>query len=158
MPDKAIENFQRARELKPDYMDTYLQLGLLYAQKKDRRAGQYYTTALRIDPGNMRALYARGIYYQEIDSANLAIKDYEKILDLAPEFLSTNLNLGYIYLQRKDYEKAVKYFTDAIDNNPSSKEAYDYRSQAYKALNKPDLAKEDADKAKEIEKTREREQ
>lgn len=150
-PDKAIREFERARELKPDHFDAYLQLGLLYAEKKDPRAGEYYTTALRLNPGNLRALYARGIYYQEADSAELAINDYERILELTPEFLSTNLNLGYIYLRRQEYDKAVEYFTQAIDNNPASREAYEYRSEAYKGLGKAELAEADTEKAKQLE-------
>jgi tetratricopeptide (TPR) repeat protein len=148
--DRAIENFQVARNLKQDYVDAYLQLGLIYATKNDKRARDYYTTALRLDPGNLRALYARGIYYQEADSSDLAIKDYETILELVPEFLSTNLNIGYIYLQRKDYEKAIQYLTQAIENSPSKKEAYEYRSQAYKASGKKDLAAADDVKANEL--------
>jgi tetratricopeptide (TPR) repeat protein len=151
MLDKAIREFDHARELKQDYIDAYLQLGLIYADKKDKRAGDYYTTALRLEPGNLRALYARGIYYQEADSIDLAIKDYERILELTPEFLSTNLNLGYIYLQRKDYDKAIEYFTQAIDKNPSLKQAYEYRSRAYGAQGKKDLAKADEEKVKELE-------
>lgn len=151
MPDKAIENFQRAIDLKPDYFDAFLQMGLLHAEKGDKKAEGYYSSALRLQPNSLKALYARGMYYQENDSNQKAIDDFEKILTFDPDFLTTQYNIGYNYYLLKEYQKAIPYLTKAIQLHPENPHPYKTRALCFAAMNRTQEAAEDNKRAKELE-------
>lgn len=51
----------------------------------------------------------------------------------------------------KQYDKAVEDYSDAIELNSEFKEAYIGRAKVYHLLDKPELAKLDDDKAKELD-------
>ncbi|RYD76594.1 MAG: tetratricopeptide repeat protein [Sphingobacteriales bacterium] len=152
MPDKAIENFQRAIDLKPDYFDAFLQMGLLHAEKGDIKAEGYYSSALRLQPNNLKALYARGMFYQENDSNQKAIEDFEKILTFDPDFLTTQYNIGYNYFLLKEYQKAIPYLTKAIQLHPENPHPYKTRALCFAAMKRTAEAAEDNKRVQELEK------
>ncbi|MGZ5282166.1 MAG: tetratricopeptide repeat protein [Bacteroidia bacterium] len=152
MPEKAIENFQRAIDLKPDYFDAFLQMGLLHAEKGDKKAEGYYSSALRLKPNSLKALYARGMYYQEADSFRKAIADFERIISFEPDFLTSQYNIGYNYYLLKEYQKAIPYLTKAITLHPENPHPYRTRALCYAAMNRAAEAAEDNKMAKELEK------
>ena len=152
MPEKAIENFQRAIDLKPDYFDAFLQMGLLHAEKKDPKAEGYYSSALRLKPNSLKALYARGMYYQEVDSFQKAIADFERIISFEPDFLTSEYNIGYNYYLLKEYQKAIPYLTKAIQLHPENPHPYRTRALCYAAMKRTQEAAEDNKRAQELEK------
>ena len=143
MPDKAITNFQQAIDIDPKYFDAYVKLGILFAAKKDRKAADYYSSALQIKPDDALTLYDRGRFYQDIDSIRLAIKDYEAIIATNPTHKWANYNLGYINYNKKNYDKAASFFSTAIVSDPDYAEAYLGRSLCYTAMKKSKLASTD---------------
>lgn len=148
--DNAVRSFQTAVEADPGYFDAYMQLGLMYAEKKDPKSAAYYGNAINLKPEDPRAYYGRGMYYQSIDSNHLAIKDFEKIVEMDPGDFNTQYNLGYNYYLLKDYNKAITHFTLAIEAEDKYKEAYYGRSLAYKALGKTKEANEDLKRSNEL--------
>jgi len=149
MYDKAISNFQKAIELKPDYVDAYVILGLLYQDKKDPKAEEYFTSAIRINPKDTAALYDRGKYYQDMDSFQKAIDDYKKILDLDPNKRNPNFGIGYCLYKLKNYNDALGYFSKVLLIDPKDAAAHDGRSLCYRGLgdvSKANEEKEIADK------------
>jgi tetratricopeptide (TPR) repeat protein len=148
----AIKNFERTIELDPKYFDAYLQLGLLYSDQNSPKAEEYYNSALSLKPDDTRALYARGMYYQGIDSTNKAITDYQHILQIDPGNRSANYNLGYNYFNKKDYKKAADYFSKAIEADPNYIAAYIGRGNAFKMLSNKQQADADLKLAAELEK------
>jgi len=144
--DKAIAAFQKAIELKPDYEDAYVILGLLYEAKKDPKAEEYFSSAIRINPKDSIALYDRGKYNQDRDSFDRAIVDYQKILELDPNKRSANYAIGYCLYQEKKYNDALGYFSKVLLNNPKDAAAHDGRSLCYRGLGET----EKANKEKEI--------
>lgn len=151
-PDKAIENFEKAIEIAPDYFEAYLQLGLLYAEKNSPRAEAYYSSALRLKEQNKRALYARGMYYQSVDSTKKAIQDYLNIVKQEPMHRAANYNLGFNYYLLQDYENALNYFTKATEADPDYAEAYFGKSNSEKKLGMIKEAQADEMKFEELRK------
>ncbi|MDQ3073360.1 MAG: tetratricopeptide repeat protein [Bacteroidota bacterium] len=148
--DLAAASFQRAVEIYPQYFEAYLQLGELYAAKKDRRAASYYSNALRISPGSLQALYGRGKFYQDVDSFDRAIADYSEILRVDSSYLTTSYNIGFIYFKQKEFEKAIDYFSRSIETDPEHSEAYYGRALSYEALGQKIQAEEDFFRAEEM--------
>jgi len=78
---KGIRNFQKAIDVDNNYFDAHLQLGMLYAGKKNKLAVDYLNNALNIDPDNTEVTYYLALYYQEIGEYDKAIQSYNSILD-----------------------------------------------------------------------------
>jgi tetratricopeptide (TPR) repeat protein len=136
-PENAIKSLNASVEANPKYFDAYMQLGLLNAEKKNPLAVAYYTNALSVKPGNERALYARGYFYQSIDSNLLAIKDYEELLLNDSINKNALYNLGFNYYTLKEYKKAISFFSKAAKIDSSYKDAYYGIGLSYQGLGKP---------------------
>jgi len=140
---KAISSFQAAIGVSPEYFDAHMNLGIIYAAKKNKKAISYYQNALKIKSNSIEVLYALGKFYQDIDSFDKAIDEYNKILSQVPDHKNTNYNLGYIYYIKADYDKSAQYFSTAISKQPDYTDAYYGRGLCYKQTGKQDLAEKD---------------
>ncbi|NLJ06986.1 MAG: tetratricopeptide repeat protein [Sphingobacteriales bacterium] len=140
---RAIESLKTAVKVNPDFFDAYLDLSYLLANKKDKNLIFYLNNAIRIRPDDVRALYNRGKYFQDIDSFSLAIADYEAILSIDSNHKSACYNLGYIYYLLEKYDLSVRFFTKAIRLKPDYYEAYLGRGLSYAALGNKALARQD---------------
>jgi tetratricopeptide (TPR) repeat protein len=63
-----------------------------------------------------------------------AKKSFIKALDIDPENHAYLNNLGEIYFMKKEYTKAIKYYDEAIFNNPVDSTLYRNRGLVYFAL------------------------
>lgn len=131
---KAISSMQTAVEQDQQYYNAYMQLGILCAAQYNKLAVDYYKNALRIQPKSGEAWYALGKYYQDVQDYNNAIGTYTTLLNIENN-KNAFYNLGVIHLINiKAYNKAVDYFTGAINIDPKYVEAYYGRAMAYRAL------------------------
>jgi len=141
---RGIRNFQKAIDVDQDYFDAHLQLGMLYADKKNKLAVDYFNNALNIDPQSREVSYYLAMYYQETGNYEMAIQIYNSILDIEPDFYFALYNIGYVnlvYLQ--DFEKAIDYFTRTIDIDPEYADAYYNRGFAFELLNDVENSRKD---------------
>jgi superkiller protein 3 len=92
--DKAIEYYNKAIELNPDYAVAYYNLGNVYNNKGD---------------------YGKAIEYY-----NKAIEYYNKAIELNPDSVDAYNNLGIAYNIKSDDDKAIEYYNKAIELNPGS--------------------------------------
>lgn len=121
----AVRNFQRAVEINPDFAEPNMELGMLFAAKKNDLAIDYYSNVLNIDPSNIQAKYAIAMFYQETGRYEEAIKEYEAILSENEKFVFAHYNLGYVELvYNKNYEKAIGHFEKAVEINPKYPDAF----------------------------------
>lgn len=60
------------------------------------------------------------------------------------------VNRGLYFWDKDDYEKAIEYYTKAIEINPNNYRAYDLRGYCYDRLKNYELELKDLDKAIEI--------
>jgi tetratricopeptide (TPR) repeat protein len=78
------------------------------------------------------------------------IKDYQKVIDLAPDFSFAKFNLGNLYCQEKDFQAAIDIYTEAIKSQPDFAEAYFNRGLAYLFINDAKKANADLSKSGEL--------
>lgn len=132
---KAISSMQTAVEQDNNYYTAYMQLGLLHYYKKNPLCVSYFDNALRIKPQSTEALYAKGIYLQEIGKIKEARVFYEQIVSIDPKHKAALYNLGALALSKdKDPETAKKFFTDAINADPNYTEAWFARGVCFEQL------------------------
>lgn len=147
----AIRNFQKSIDVDQEFFDAHLQLGLIFAEKKNKMAIDYFNNALNIRPDNLDVSYYLAIYHQETGGYDEAIKIYEGLLLKDTEFYFALYNIGYINLvYLKDYPKAVEYFTKVIDLKPDYTDAWYNRGFAWELQKNPENSRNDYKKALEL--------
>jgi tetratricopeptide (TPR) repeat protein len=132
---KAISSLETATEQDNNFIDAYYDLGILYAARKNPLAFDYYKNVLNINPKHNDALYARAKLLQDLNKIDEAIAEYISLSKINPNCENCFYNLGAIYLETKhDNNKALEYFTKAINVNPNYVEAYFARGYTYSKL------------------------
>ncbi|MGB9911213.1 MAG: tetratricopeptide repeat protein [Microgenomates group bacterium] len=118
---KALEEFQTAIKLKPNYADAYHNLANTYHQiGKDDLAEENYKKALEINPNlwqthqNLAALY---FLKKDYLSAENHLQQAIKINPKNPELY---INLGILYSQMGDKQKAHEAFQKALTLDPQN--------------------------------------
>ncbi|GAB4205430.1 MAG: hypothetical protein Fur0023_14280 [Bacteroidia bacterium] len=135
--NKAISSFQTAIEQDPRMTDAFIDLGVIYAARNNSLAIQYYNNALKLDPKNSIALYDKAFFFQQTGMADSAIALYQHILSLYPNSPHVLYNLGAIeFAMKKNKDKAIEYFTKAIQQKADYAEAYYARAIVRKEQNK----------------------
>lgn len=82
--DRAIEDFTKAIKINPELGDAYKNRGIArYYQYAFDPAIKDLTVAIKINPSDVNAYYVRGLCYAEKDKDELAVGDFEKVLELS---------------------------------------------------------------------------
>ncbi len=147
---KAIEDFDRAITLKPDFPVAYtnrgnakVDLGLYDSDINDQNM------ALRLSPNYAKAYAGRGVAYHWKEEYDRAIADFSRALELDPDDFSSYRNRGNTYFRKNEYALAIKDFARAIQMRPDKAELYWYRARCYLKTGNLDEALADANQSLE---------
>lgn len=149
--DKAINDFTKAIELKPDYDVAYYGRGFTYnCQGIQDKAIKDYAKAIQCNPNYIEAYNNRGILFNDQKLYDNAISDYSKAIQLKPDFAEPYNNRGFAYNAKGLYDKAIIDYTKAIELKPDFMEAYYNRGSIYKIQGLTEKANYDFKKAEEL--------
>ncbi|MBL7936666.1 MAG: tetratricopeptide repeat protein [Bacteroidia bacterium] len=133
---KAISSLETAIEQDNKNYGAFLDLGLIYASRKNPLAFEYYDNAINLSSSNTDALYAKAKLFQDLNQIKDAVTLYNQILKQDASHVFSLYNLGAIeYGINKNPKKAIEYFTNAISVNPKYAEAYFARGACYQEIN-----------------------
>tara|TARA_B100000401_G_scaffold315009_1_gene217519 strand:- start:2201 stop:3241 length:1041 start_codon:yes stop_codon:yes gene_type:complete len=149
--EKAISNFQTTIEQDPKFIKAYEQLGFLYSELNNSLAELYFNNAVLLDSSNIKMLYNKGKYLQDVGKFKEAEKCYKSILKIDAFNEFANYNLGYLKYIKSDYELAADYFSDALYTNPKYSNAFFSRGMCFKKLKRYHEASKDFIKTLEID-------
>ena len=93
-----------------------------------------FTEAIRLDPQDPTAFYARGVSYAALGQHSKALADYAKAIDISPKYADAYFSRGVSYSALKEYGKAITEFSAAIESDESHAAAYLSRGLAHAAL------------------------
>jgi len=148
----AIKNYLEAIDKNQSYYDAYIQLGLIYSTADNPLAIDYFNNALNIDPQSIEALYALGLFYQQLGDAENAITTYNRLLVVDPENVYGHYNLGYVNLVLlAEYEQALGHFDIASQLMPDYYEAIYNKAYCNELLGNYKTARELYNQVLEIE-------
>ncbi|MDR1847092.1 MAG: tetratricopeptide repeat protein [Bacteroidales bacterium] len=137
--EKAIEWYEKAIELQPDYAAAYLCMGVAYADGKQnyKKAIECYEKAIEYKPGFAEAYFNMGVAYADgKQNYKKAIECYEKAIELEPDDADAYNNMGNAYADGKqNYKEAIECYKKAIELQPNYVAAYYNMGNAYKDWN-----------------------
>ncbi len=134
----------------------------LVATMKDISSQQESVTLRPFPPGQSstlpiltdteaRAHAARGYTYYEGGDFNRAIKEYDRAIELKPDYVLAYNNRGGVYGKKGEFDRAIQDYDKAIELDPDYVDAYVGRACAYIVKGKFDQAIQDCDKAIELD-------
>ena len=90
----------------------YVQEGekLLLRYSEYKKAEETLTTAIKYDKNNFEAYYYRGCARVNAMKYDEAIADFEKAVELKPDYADAYFNLGRTYYMKHDEDKACEYY------------------------------------------------
>lgn len=121
---KAIEEFKKAVELKPDYGDAYHNVANVYHQiNRDDLAEESYKKALSLKPDLWQSYQNLAAIYFFQGKFDLALEFMEKASELNPNRPELYLNLAVLYAKQGNREAAQKNFEKVLQVDPQNRQA-----------------------------------
>jgi len=121
--DKTMENFGDYKKDPQASLRAFSGLGELYIRKEDfDTAQEYFAQALDISPEDEVAAYnvAEVLFsHQRVDEA---IKYFELSIQIKKDWSKPYMKLGYVYLNKGDFDKSLEYFNKFIGMDPENSE------------------------------------
>jgi tetratricopeptide (TPR) repeat protein len=144
----AIEEYDQAIALDPQYAEAYLARGYTYAIMGDLdRAIADFDQAIALDPQLAEAYAKRGTAYAVKGDFDQAIADLDQAIALDPQNANAYMNRGNAYDDIGDFDRAIADFDQAIALDPQHAGAYANRGMAYAEQGDLDRAIVDFDQA-----------
>jgi tetratricopeptide (TPR) repeat protein len=140
---RALDWFQKAIDLKPDYIEALDMSGVLYSSLGNPLALGYFNRLIDLQPEVRAHFYNRGMFYLGQQNWNGALEDFTKCTQLDPQDLESFFNIGYVHLQLQLYAEARQYFTQALAIQPVNHRALYGRGYCFELLG--DLPNAEAD-------------
>lgn len=114
----AIEEFRRARALDPNAIDVVLELGELLCRAGENQAAFDLAATTeaqaKTDPQRARILLIRGWAQRQMGQLDEAEALLSKAAELGPRSARTFYELGKVYQEKGDLEKAVSCYRQAL--------------------------------------------
>lgn len=123
---KAIDHYEKAIQLNPDYTSTYYNLALLYfGLKKLDQTEKYFLLFAEKLPEPRAAIWSDlGFVASLQDKREEAATYFAKALAVDPEFSTTYLNLGEFYLTYGQLDQAEKAYRAYLKRKPDRAVGY----------------------------------
>ncbi len=111
----------------------------------------YYNNAIKIDDQNPWSLNDRGQVFLYLEKYEDAMKDFKRVIAVDPLFIDGYNNIAIVYEKTDKLQKALAYFTLAIEKKADRPLYYSNRGLLYDKLERYDEALSDYEKALEID-------
>jgi tetratricopeptide (TPR) repeat protein len=124
---KAINSFQKAADLSADNKDAFIELGQLFTKRNSPLALRYFDNALLLDSLDLNALMGKAYYLQTQKKTLEAVAIYRKAVEIDPHYANALFNLGVLYLEQNDLDKAYQHFDLITKQSATFYRAYYFR-------------------------------
>lgn len=144
---EAIESFNVALRLKPEFADVYFNLGLIYTDLKQLpEAIAAFERTIRIQPDYVIAHNNLGNAYLKVGRVEDALRSYRLAMQYNPKSSLAYYNLGLVYFDQARLPEAVEAFEGALRLKPDHTNALNNLGAAYLTLGRLDKALEQYNK------------
>jgi tetratricopeptide (TPR) repeat protein len=149
---KAIPLLEKAVALDPAFILAYDALSSAYYNLAETTLSDFYASKTldliklhpdRVSDRDRYSLEGRHYYWDLSDQYwARAEESLKKVLEIDPEDTQTNYDLGVIYIDMEQWDKALAHFNICLKNKFEYFEAYTHVAMAFRAKGMPDKAKE----------------
>ena len=130
----ALEAYQKAVELDPNFGDAYVNMGnIYYRQELFVDAERCYRLAITCDPDHAKAYYNLGKTLDELDCTQEAGDCFQKSLEKDPDFSDAHYNLAATCEKLTLWEAACTHWKGYLNLDPVGKHA-DFARKRIKLL------------------------
>ncbi len=123
--DEAIQCYQKAIAVNPNFIDAHFNLGVAYQQLGQHdKAVAPYQKAIDLNPENPKAHLNLGIAFKEQGLYDEASEAFKNALRIKPDYAMAYYNLGNVYLAKGQYNDAMDYYKKTISIDQEYAEAH----------------------------------
>ncbi|XP_073668573.1 uncharacterized protein ttc6 [Paramisgurnus dabryanus] len=140
---QALDAFNSAVSIKPDYAEAYHHRGLCRMRLQDSMSVQDFNTALRINPNLYQVHLSRAALYGAEGRYAKAVLDCSEAIRIQPQSVKAYLYKGALQFYLKAYKRAVEDLSTAIRIDSACSFAYYNRAVCYQQLQDYELALRD---------------
>ncbi|MCR3922536.1 MAG: tetratricopeptide repeat protein, partial [Firmicutes bacterium] len=144
MMDEAIQEFKEVVHQEPELLLAHLCLGVAYGERgmADEAMRELRLVQALTEEPQMRAIVhnALGNVYADKEEYELAKKEFNKVLELDPDFAIARFNMGAVCYNLRLYEESVIAFEASKDEFPKDWEIYFYLGKGYRKLDNDEEA------------------
>ena len=115
----AVEYFEKALAIKPDYTEVNYNLGLTHQELGQLDAAvESYKKALAVNPNYAEAHNNLGVTLKELGQLDSAVECYEKAITTQPDYAEAHNNLGLAFYELDQVDAAVESYKKALAIKP----------------------------------------
>ncbi len=118
--DKAIEEFNKALELDPNFGRAHNDLGYTYLRMGNYiKAIEHFKKYVSLHPDDANPLDSLAEAYFQMGKLDDAIAKYKDALEIKPDLDRIYFSVGYIYALKAEYAEAMRWIDKFIAMAPS---------------------------------------
>ena len=118
--NKAIEEFNKALELDPDFNEVHNRLGYLYGEMGNfEKSIEHIKKYVSLNPGDPNPLDSLGDTYFWMGRLDEATAKYKEALEAKADFHLSPMKIGYIYALKEEHSEAMPWMDRHIAMAPS---------------------------------------
>ena len=137
----SVQAFEHVAALRPDYADAYTNMAVVEIPwEKYDDARPQLEKALKLLPGDPRALYYRALVERNGGQVKEAIADLQAVVAKYPRSKDALRELGFSYYQQRDYPKARDMYEQLQKVDPDDLAAHYNLAILYRRLGEKDKA------------------
>lgn len=122
-PERAKAEFEKAIELKPDYLDAQIQIALLLEQENNLTGAIRKLEGLaNLYPFDINTLFQLGRLYYNNNQIDGAILKFQQVVLLFPNHSNAHYSLGVAYSAKGEKERAIAEFERVLELNPENED------------------------------------
>src|SRR3989339_170539 len=123
---KAEEQFNKAIELKSDYVPAHFQLSLVFSRQGKTKEAIAKLEAMRYSlPSDLGISFQLGLLYHQNKETDKAIAELKRTLELEPKFANAHWYLAAIYEEQGEKSLAIKELRKILREDPENKTVND---------------------------------
>ncbi len=141
--ESALADFNTATNIKFDHRVLINRAAVFSELGNDAAALKDLNEAMKTDQHQRISVTARGNLYFKQRKYQLALADYNKVIEMSPEYTSAHVNRAVIFAEFGQHDKALAGFAEAQRIDPYFAETYNNRSLYYQKRAQYDKSTED---------------
>jgi tetratricopeptide (TPR) repeat protein len=123
--EEALNAYQKAIEIRPDYVEAWNEKGkTLFQLKRDREALATYEKAIQVNPESLVAWIGRGNVLDNLQQKKEALDSFDKAIQIQSNYVDAWQGRGKVLLKLQRYEEAIAAYDKLIKFNANDYEAW----------------------------------